>query len=115
MMAKKPDPCPCCASGADSYLSEWMYWSVKCSDCRLQTEEVFDTKAEAIAAWNTRPLSARERATRDVLRDARSAIATLEPDALGMDADVNMRYEWPIRDELLSKIDAALAAYQEVP
>lgn len=40
------------------------------------------------------------------LSDARDAIASLPDDALGMAADG--RYQWPIKAELLSKIDSAL-------
>ena len=49
------------------------------------------------------------------LRDARAAIASLPEDALGMagvttgDFLFPQSHEWPIRDELLAKIDAALS------
>ena len=52
---------------------------------------------------------------RAALTDARAAIASLPEDALGM-AGVStgdflnpQSHEWPIRDELLAKIDKALA------
>jgi len=45
----------------------------------------------------------------EALRDAREAIASLPDDALGIARDHFT--VWPIRDELLSKIDAALAQF----
>jgi hypothetical protein len=55
-----------------------------------------------------------------VLREAREAIASLDENALGMvrmhpSADDENGYAYPIRDELLAKIDAAIASVPPVP
>lgn len=43
------------------------------------------------------------------LRNARHAIASLPDDALGIAMESNGEAGWPIKDELLSYIDAAIA------
>lgn len=46
------------------------------------------------------------------LTEARKAIASLEPDALGIGTDGN-RNNWYLRDELLAQVDSALEAWNE--
>ena len=45
----------------------------------------------------------------DALEDARAAIASLPMEALGYASAENNQVHWPIRDELLHRIDRALA------
>jgi NTP pyrophosphatase (non-canonical NTP hydrolase) len=64
---------------------------------------------------DTRQLVEQRDALREALRDARSAIASLDIDDLGWSAARNEFDGWPIRDELLAKIDAALAKLEQKP
>lgn len=49
----QPIPCPCCGGvSAPGHGSNGFYY-VQCGNCGLMTSN-FDTKAEAIAAWNRR-------------------------------------------------------------
>lgn len=63
----------------------------------------------ALAADNAQVRTERDE-LREALGDARSAIHSLPSDRLGMAVSPDGRYEWPIRDELLAKLDAALKA-----
>ena len=47
----KPLPCPCCGGTSTPKHNDFYY--VQCKDCGMMTGN-FDTKAEAIAAWNRR-------------------------------------------------------------
>ena len=50
------------------------------------------------------------------LKEARDAIASLPDDALGIStAGANERYHWYIKDELLAKIDDAIAQAERNP
>jgi len=55
-------------------------------------------------------LNVRCTALETALREATKAIKSLPEDALGM-ARHQDRYEWPIRDELLSKLHTTLDRY----
>lgn len=50
-------PCPFCGGEAEILTAESMHggylFGIMCNDCRSRGD-VFDTEAEAIAAWNTR-------------------------------------------------------------
>lgn len=50
-------PCPFCGGGAELLTAESMHgghlFGIMCNDCRSRGD-VYDTEAEAIAAWNTR-------------------------------------------------------------
>lgn len=75
----------------------------------------------AIAAWNTRaPSISRDTEVTEALTDAREAIASLDEFALGgvdiPDAHTGESIgQYGIRDELLAKIDKALAMSAEAP
>lgn len=66
----------------------------------------FDLHAAARAAIAAMPATG-QTGLRDALGDAREAIASLEEDVFGFVEDG--RCWWPIRNELLAKIDAALS------
>lgn len=113
------EPCPFCGSsnvevrdphGAFSRLA-----AIACNDCEIRGP-LSATAEHAIAAWNTRaeatrtPEAAQVEMLREALSDARQAIDTLDEDAFGLVIDRNTGSPlYPIRDELLAKIDAALA------
>lgn len=50
-------PCPFCGGEAETLTAESMHggylFGIMCNDCRSRGD-VYDTEAEAIAAWNTR-------------------------------------------------------------
>lgn len=50
-------PCPFCGGEAETLTAESMYggylFGIMCNDCRSRGD-VYDTEAEAIAAWNSR-------------------------------------------------------------
>jgi septal ring factor EnvC (AmiA/AmiB activator) len=77
-----------------------------CKKCQLDALEA--EQDELRAAVEAAEADAERLAGR--LRECKQAIATMPEDALGM-ASVDGRYEWPIRNELLSYVDAALAAH----
>jgi len=49
----KPLPCPFCGGVSIPMHKDSGFYSVQCDDCGSTTSD-FDTKAEAIAAWNKR-------------------------------------------------------------
>lgn len=50
---EKPLNCPCCGGASLTRHGDSGFYYVQCDDCQLMTGD-FDTKAEAIAAWNRR-------------------------------------------------------------
>jgi hypothetical protein len=72
---------------------------------------VEDTDGNGIAFAQQSPEHARliaaAPAMYEALTDARDAVASLDEDALGL-VEKEPHHWWPIRDELLSNIDAAL-------
>ncbi len=55
MTNERLKPCPLCGSKAE--LKKWEGWFVSCTNtipCGCLAQHDFDTKAEAIKAWNTR-------------------------------------------------------------
>ena len=46
-------PCPFCGAAGDISQNEYGFWP-SCSSCELCQFSGFSTRAEAIAAWNTR-------------------------------------------------------------
>jgi hypothetical protein len=108
-------PCPFCKWPAFLFGASGEPCWVECSDCGAQGPPE-DTREVAAEAWNTRPEAAdRIEQLSSALTDARDAIASLEPDALGMaqipfgTTGVDM---YPIRAELLAKIVSALQSLQ---
>lgn len=85
-----------------SSMFELRHW---CKDKARQVVIALRT-AEAVAeVWNTRTDSTLIRELREALKAAQRAVKSLPDDALGRDAQEGYFY----RDELLSKIEAALA------
>jgi len=56
-------PCPFCASAGSIELDDNEWWYVRCpnGNCPAFNSNPYDTKAEAIAAWNTRAVPVAQR------------------------------------------------------
>lgn len=58
-MSEKLEPCPFCGND-EVVIKEHKFhgltntYGVECFDCRVQTYQFFDTKDEAVYAWNRR-------------------------------------------------------------
>jgi hypothetical protein len=105
-------PCPLCRSENLQLGACWVgerklgeQPAVRCLNCGCRATET---------AWQFRAAAQATR-MREVLQAARNAIASLDQYALGGSVvectdGSGVEYQYPIRDELLSHIDAALAA-----
>lgn len=77
--------------------------------------EVYGENRDANAAFIVKACNSHD-ALVNVLTDARNAIASLPMEALGYASDpMGQQIHWPIRDELLHRIDEALRATTTAP
>jgi Lar family restriction alleviation protein len=113
-------PCPFCGSTPELMEGHRNHWRVECHRCGVRRAQfanggVDEDKARAIRSWNAREPEAGK--LREALEDARTAIASLDEDALGMGSQVvdfhdGREEPYPLRDELLARIDTALSRNQ---
>lgn len=104
------DPCPCCKGKAAMHPADGWFW-VECSHCKTRSD-YYACEADAAESWNTRPLSAREQATRDALR------LTIRDDGHYFWCPCPGEYDHKYMPHseavrICARIQAALAAYRE--
>jgi len=53
-MSANIEPCPLCASKANTFKFALVFWGVKCSSCMLVLKDMNTSEAGAIKQWGTR-------------------------------------------------------------
>ena len=120
-MGEQLKPCPFCGCKAELITSsdldglEW-HW-IECKHLYAKHRASRDLfRDRVINDWNRRAPSPAIKEMVEALEACESAIRSLPVDALGMADAVDVHsepYQYPIRDALLGRIEAALSAFRK--
>lgn len=105
-------PCPFCGGEVEyspaRVIGDSDMICHKGASCGLDEFSAFNIEEDVRIAWNRRAVNTHDAAL-SALREARGWIDTLPEEAFGFVTSADGQARWPVRNELLARIDALLA------